>query len=93
MCEQNVVFMAMSADSRPHFTTIADFVSSCHEEIGNLFRQVVLVCDELGLIGHEMFAIDGCKLPSNASKEWSGTRGDLEKKRLKIDRAVRRILK
>jgi len=93
MCEQNVVFMAMSADSRPHFTTIAGFVSGCPEEIGKLFRQVVLICDELGLIGREMFAIDGCKLPSNASKEWSGTRGDLEKKRLKIDRAVRRILK
>ena len=93
MCEQNVVFMAMSADSRPHFTTIAEFVSSCPEEIGNLFRQVVLICDELGLIGREMFAIDGCKLPSNASKEWSGTRADLEKKRKKIDGAVRRILK
>ena len=93
MCEQNVVFMAMSADSRPHFTTIADFVSSCAEEIGELFRQVVLICDELGLIGGEMFAIDGCKLPSNASKEWSGTLADLRKKRKKIDRAVRRILK
>ena len=93
MCEQNVVFMAMSADSRPHFTTIAEFVSSCHEEIGKLFRQVVLICDELGLIGREMFAIDGCKLPSNASKEWSGTRADLRKKRKKVDRAVRRILK
>jgi len=93
MCEQNVLFMAMSADSRPHFTTIADFVSGCHEEIGKLFRQVVLICDELGLIGREMFAIDGCKLPSNASKEWSGTRADLKKKRIKIDRAVRRILK
>lgn len=93
MCEQNVLFMAVSADSRPHFTTIADFVSSCPEEIGELFRQVVLICDELGLIGREMFAIDGCKLPSNASKEWSGSRADLEKKRIKIDRAVRRIMK
>ena len=93
MCEENVVFMAISADSRPHFTTIADFVSSCHEEIASLFGQVVLVCDELGLIGGEMFAIDGCKLPSNASKEWSGTLSDLEKKRKKLDLAVRRILK
>ena len=28
LCEQNVMFMAVSADSRPHFTTIAHFVSS-----------------------------------------------------------------
>ncbi len=25
-CEQNVVFMALSADTRPHFTTIAGFI-------------------------------------------------------------------
>jgi transposase len=93
LCEENVLFMAISADSRPHFTTIADFISSCHEEIASVFEQVVLICDELGLIGREMFVIDGCKLPSNASKQWSGTRSDLEKKRKKIDRAVRRILK
>ncbi len=28
LCRENVVFMAISADSRPHFTTIADFISS-----------------------------------------------------------------
>ncbi|MEW8026000.1 MAG: hypothetical protein AB2805_13415 [Candidatus Thiodiazotropha sp.] len=39
-----------------------------------------------------MFAIDGCKLPSNASKTWSGTHAELNKKRKKIDRAVRRML-
>jgi transposase len=93
LCEENVLFMAISADTHPHFTTIAEFVSSCHEEIASLFQQVVLICDDLGLIGREMFAIDGCKLPSNASKEWSGTREDLKKKQKKINRAVRRILK
>ena len=92
LCEQNVMFMAVSADSRPHFTTIAHFVSSSPEEIGALFREVVLICDELGLIGGDLFAIDGCKLPSNASKEWSGTRADLKKKVRKLDRAVRRIV-
>jgi hypothetical protein len=50
------------------------------------------MCDQLGLIGKEMFAIDGCKLPGNASKEWSGTHAELKKKRQKIDRAIRRML-
>ena len=92
LCRDNILFMALSADSQPHFTTLADFISSSHEEIASLFQQVLLVCDECGLIGKEMFAIDGCKLPSNASKEWSGTHSDLNKKRKKIDRAVRRML-
>jgi transposase len=92
LCRENIVFIALSADSQPHFTTIADFVSGMHDLIAPLFMQVLLVCDQAGLIGKEMFAIDGCKLPSNASKEWSGTHADLTKKQRKIDRAVRRML-
>ncbi len=38
-------------------------------------------------------AIDGCKLPSNASKEWSGTRADFERKAAKMERAVTHLLK
>jgi hypothetical protein len=42
--------------------------------------RVLLVCDQCGLIERKMFAIDGCKLPSNASKEWSGTHEELARK-------------
>jgi transposase len=58
--------MALSADTRPHFTTIAEFISSMDKQIIHLFRDILLICDDQGLIGKEMFAIDGCKLPSNA---------------------------
>lgn len=92
LCRENILFMAVSADSQPHFTTIADFISGSADEISKLFLQVLMVCDAEGLIGKEMFAIDGCKLPSNASKEWSGTHADLKKKKTKIDRAVKRLL-
>jgi hypothetical protein len=61
-------------------------------EIEPVFRDVLLYCDELGLIGKELFAIDGCKLPSNASKEWSGTKAELLNKRRKLERAVQRML-
>jgi hypothetical protein len=78
LCKENVVFMALSADSQPHFTTFAKFIAQMSDVIQPLFTEVLMVCDQQGLIGGDMFAIDGCKLPSNASKE--------------IDRAVRRIL-
>jgi len=91
-CQENIIFMALSADTRPHFTTIADFVSSLVEEIVGLFCDVLLICDEMQLIGKEMFAIDGCKLPSNASKEWSGTKAEFGKKKKKMEQAVRRVL-
>jgi transposase len=68
-CEESVVFMALSADTRPHFTTIAEFIFSMGKEIVKLFLEMLMVCDAEGLIGREMFAIDGCKLPANAAKE------------------------
>lgn len=91
-CEENIVFMALSADTRPHFTTIASFVSSMQPEVLKLFRDVLLICDEMKLIGKDMFAIDGCKLPSNASKEHSGTKAEFVKKKRKMERAIRRII-
>lgn len=80
-CKRNVQFIALAADTHPHFTTIADFVASMHEEVVGVFRDVLVYADALGLIGKDTFAIDGCKLPSNASKEWSGTHEELKKKR------------
>src|SRR5215475_744848 len=91
-CRDNIIFMALSADSHPHFTTIADFISSSSEQIIELFRDVLLICNEMGLIGREMFAVDGCKLPSNASKEWSGTKEELKNKQQKMERAVRYLV-
>ncbi len=92
-CQNNILFKALSADTVPHFTTIADFISTMEKEIAPLFRNVLLICDEMGLIGKEMFAIDGCKLPSNASKEWSETRTDFKKKKEKIEKVITHILK
>ena len=73
-CIENIIFMALSGGSRPHFTTISNFSSFMDQEAISIFREILLECDEMGLIGKEMFAVDGVKLPSNASKEWSGTR-------------------
>jgi transposase len=92
LCKEHIVCMALSADSAPHFTTIASFVSSLSAEITQVFRDVLLICDEAGLIGKEMFAVDGVKLPSNASREWSGTQAEYSKKIVKMERAVEHLL-
>ena len=43
-CEENIIFMALSCDTKPHFTTIADFVSTMDKEITCLFREALLTC-------------------------------------------------
>jgi transposase len=91
-CREQVTFIALSGDSAPHFTTFADFVSTLGGEIAPLFKEVLLICDRQGLIGREMFAIDGVKLPSNASKAKSGTRADFQRQADKMEAAAQAML-
>ncbi|MCJ8321994.1 MAG: transposase, partial [Colwellia sp.] len=91
-CETNITFMSLSGDAQPHYTCIASFVARMKTQIEPLFTQVLMICDKEGLIGRNMFAIDGCKIKSNASKEWSGTIEELTRKEAKLRRASQRIL-
>ena len=91
-CETNILFKALSCDTVPHDSTLARFVSGRSEEIEALFEQVLLICDAQGLSGKEQFALDGCKMSSNAAKEWSGTFKELEQKRDKIQRQIHYVL-
>lgn len=92
-CEHNIVFKALSCDSVPHHTGIASFISSYPDAIESVFEQILLVCDQQGLIGHELIAIDGCKISSNAAKEHSGTIAELTQKAEKIRKRIRTCMK
>jgi transposase len=91
-CKENITFMALSCGQKPDHSTIAAFVSTMKEEIKPLFNEVLLVCDEEGLLGGTFFAIDGCRMSSNASQEWSGKISDLEKKKDKIEKKVKQLI-
>ncbi len=91
-CEEHITFIALCGDTRPHFTTIAHFVSTLGADLAPIFAAVLAVCDQQGLIGREMFAIDGVKLPSNASKQRSGTRADFERQATKLEAAATAML-
>jgi transposase len=91
-CQTHVTFIALCGDQAPHFTTIARFVSTLGEDIARVFAAVLAVCDQQGLIGRAMFAIDGVKLPSNASKHRSGTRADFARQAAKLEAAATTML-
>jgi transposase len=88
-CENNIIFKALSCDTTPHWTSIASFVSGRGDEIAKMFEQILMICFIQGLLGNELFAIDGCKMSSNAAKEKSGTFAELTEKRSKIKRLIR----
>jgi hypothetical protein len=76
-CAHNVLFIAISGDSQPSYTHIARFVRELGDEVAGLFSQVLQTCERIGLIGKTMLAVDGVKLPANASKERNGTHAQL----------------
>lgn len=91
-CQVNVQFIAISGLSMPSYTHIAKFVRELADEIKPIFTQILLICEAQGLIGKQMFAIDGVKLPSNASKERSGTHAELLHRAERLDKAAAKIL-
>ena len=93
LSKNNIIAKALSADIEVDHATIAGFVSGNSEKLKKVFTCVLMICDELHLIGGEKFAIDGCRLPSNAAKEWSGTHEKLKKKQEKFEALAARLIK
>jgi len=77
---ENIIAKALTGDMNIHWTTIADFIASNGEKFQEVFMKVLTYCTELGLIGGQTFAIDGCRLPANVAIDKSGTKAELEKK-------------
>ena len=91
-CHENIIFIALSYGYAPDHSTIASFISSMQNEISSIFSDILLVCEELELLGGTHFSLDGVKLSANVSKEWSGTLGELKHKRDKLQEKLKRVI-
>jgi transposase len=91
-CRTNIVFMALCGDLHPDHATIARFLTAHLKGIRELFRDVLLIAAQGDLIGAELFALDGCKIPSNAAKEHSGTHAELRRKVEKLETRLRAMI-
>jgi transposase len=90
--KRNVTLMAVAEGMEPDHSTIAAFVASMGDVINKLFVDVLLCCAQLDLVGGEVFALDGCKIKSNAAKEYSGTFKELEKKKEKLSKMLKELM-
>jgi len=92
-CRTDTIFMALTGELYPDHSTITKFVTELGPRLYDVFADVLMVCDEEELLLGTRFALDGLKLPSNASKEWSGTIDQLRKKRDKLRRKAEVLAK
>ena len=67
-CEERLDFQAVTALNQPDFRTISEFRRRHLKALGDLFVQVLALCQQAGLVGLGHVAVDGTKLRANASK-------------------------
>ncbi|HEY2651233.1 MAG TPA: transposase [Solirubrobacteraceae bacterium] len=68
-CRQDVAYRVITGNLIPDHATIARFICRHEQALGELFSQVLGLCDEAGLMGSGVVAIDGTKLHANASRD------------------------
>jgi transposase len=87
-----IIVKALAEDMAMDHSTISAFVSGNAQAVSRVASNVVIKCAQLGLLSGDMFAIDGCKLPSLASKEWSGTLSEFRKKRARLEKLLMKLI-
>jgi hypothetical protein len=65
------------------------FVTAHGAAVRRMFRDVLLIAAQRDLVGAELFALDGCKISSNAAKEHSDSHAELRKKIEKLEHRSR----
>jgi hypothetical protein len=67
-CEEDVAFRVLAAQQRPDHATVARFIERHQDAIAGLFGEVLSLCAKHGLASVGVIAVDGTKLPGNASR-------------------------
>ena len=87
-CSRNVELMWLLNCLKPDFKTIADFRKNNQEPIQKTFMQFSLICDELGLLGKEIVAIDGSKFRASNNSNAYWTKKKIKDKREEYAKAA-----
>ncbi len=85
-------YLFLSGGQCPDHRTINTFRTRHIAAIPDLFAQVVLLCEKLGMIGFEHLAVDGQKIQANANFKNSYNAKRLKKRYEKIKKAMQKIV-
>src|SRR3954466_9724171 len=68
-CRQDVAYRVITGNLVPGHATIARFVCRHERALGDLFAEVLRLCDRAGLVKPGAVSIDGTRIAGNASPE------------------------
>ena len=78
-CQERVDFMALTGMQKPDFRTISLFRLRHLEALKGLFKQVLKLCQKVGMVKLGHVALDGTKMRANASPHKSMSYGRMKK--------------
>ncbi len=65
---KDITFRVLAVNNTPDFRTISDFRKDHLDALSRLFLQVLMLCQQSGLVKLGHVALDGTKVKANASK-------------------------
>lgn len=89
--QEDVAFRVLAANQSPDHDSISAFRKRHLKALSGLFKQVLLLCQEAGLVKLGNVAIDGTKMKANASRLKTKEYGKLNERIKKLQETVRRI--
>jgi len=90
--QEDVVFMWLAGMQEPDFRTISDFRKDRLIDIKQIFRQVLGLCSELGMVKCGKVSIDGTKIEASTSRYKLTYRKKLEKSKANYEKKIDEIL-
>src|ERR1700756_4872749 len=91
-CRERVDFMRIVGFDAPDFRTISDFRKRHLKALGELFGQILQLCEKAGQVKLGHVALDGTKIKANASKHKAMSYERMEKRAAELEAEVARWL-
>jgi len=92
-CVEDVALRVISRDTQPHFTSIAEFRRVHLKALAGLFKEVLRLCCEAGLVRGMDVWLDGTKVKANASKHKAMSYAGMKEREERLDRENAELLK
>ena len=90
---EDIAFRVLSANNTPDFRTVSDFRKDHLAALGNLFLQVLALCQRAGLVKLGHVALDGTKVRANASRNKAMSYGRMKEKEAQLESEVAELLR
>ena len=90
---EDIAFRVLAANNTPDFRTVSDFRKDHLEALGNLFGQVLALCQRAGLVKLGHVALDGTKVKANASKHKAMSYRRMRERQAQLESEVAELLR